>query len=101
MRRETFTTPELVTTRRYILGPPDEGRPGPSDDNDDGDDDDPVLICEGVRVEIGQVVPEVVRLQSTTSVSGKPEKQQSYVLFSGKNSKSSDLIFVMPRADEV
>ena len=48
------------------------------DGDDDCDDDDPVLICEGVRVEIGQVVPEVVRLQSTTSVSGKPEKQQSY-----------------------
>ena len=34
-RRETLTT-ELVTTRRSILGPPAEGRPGPSDD--DGDD---------------------------------------------------------------
>ena len=39
------------------------------DGDDDCDDDDPVLICEGVRVEIGQVVPELVRLQSTTSVS--------------------------------
>ena len=29
-RRETFTTPEMVTTRRSILGPPAEGRPGPS-----------------------------------------------------------------------
>ena len=28
-------TPKLVTTRRSILGPPAEGRPGPSDDNDD------------------------------------------------------------------
>ena len=36
-RRETFTTPELVTTRRSILGPPAEGRPGPSVDYDDGD----------------------------------------------------------------
>ena len=40
-RRETFTTPEMVTTRWSILGPPAEGRPGPSDhDDDDGDDDD-------------------------------------------------------------
>ena len=39
-RRETFTTPELVTTRRSILGPPAEGRPGPCDDNNDNDDDD-------------------------------------------------------------
>ena len=29
-RRETFTTPKLVTTRQSILGPPAEGRPGPS-----------------------------------------------------------------------
>ena len=29
-RRETITTPELVTTRRSILGPPAEGRPGPN-----------------------------------------------------------------------
>ena len=36
-RRETFTTPELVTTRRSILGPPAEGRPGPSDYDDDDD----------------------------------------------------------------
>ena len=36
-RRETFTTPELVTTRRSILGPPAEGRPGPSDYDDDND----------------------------------------------------------------
>ena len=40
---ETFTTPELVTTRRFNLGPPALVRPGPSDDDDDeaaGDDDD-------------------------------------------------------------
>ena len=36
-RRETFTTPELVTTQRSILGPPAEGRPGPSDYDDDDD----------------------------------------------------------------
>ena len=30
VRREIFTTPELVTARRSILGPPAEGRPGPS-----------------------------------------------------------------------
>ena len=30
MRREIFTTPGLVTARRSILGPPAEGRPGPS-----------------------------------------------------------------------
>ena len=29
-RRETFITPELVTARQSILGPPAEGRPGPS-----------------------------------------------------------------------
>ena len=29
-RREMFTTPELVTAQRSILGPPAEGRPGPS-----------------------------------------------------------------------
>ena len=29
-RREIFTTPRLVTARRSILGPPAEGRPGPS-----------------------------------------------------------------------
>ena len=29
-RRETFTTPEMVTTRWSILGPPAVGRPGPS-----------------------------------------------------------------------
>ena len=29
-RREMFTTPELVTTRRSILGPLAEGRPVPS-----------------------------------------------------------------------
>ena len=39
-KRETFTTPKLVTTRRSILGPPAEGRPGPSDDDDDDDDND-------------------------------------------------------------
>ena len=36
-RRETFTTPELVTTRQSILGSPAKGRPGLSDD-DDGDE---------------------------------------------------------------
>ena len=30
----------MVTTRRSILGPPAEGRPGPSDDDEDDDDDD-------------------------------------------------------------
>ena len=30
VRREIFTTPGQVTTRRSILGPPAEGRPGPS-----------------------------------------------------------------------
>ena len=34
-RHETYITPKLVTTRRSILGPPAEGRPGPSDDDDD------------------------------------------------------------------
>ena len=29
-RREIFTIPELVTARQSILGPPAEGRPGPS-----------------------------------------------------------------------
>ena len=29
-RREIFTTPELDTARQSILGPPAEGRPGPS-----------------------------------------------------------------------
>ena len=29
-RREIFTTPRLVTARQSILGPPAEGRPGPS-----------------------------------------------------------------------
>ena len=29
-RHEIFTTPKLVTARRSILGPPAEGRPGPS-----------------------------------------------------------------------
>ena len=29
-RREIFTTPGLVTAPRSILGPPAEGRPGPS-----------------------------------------------------------------------
>ena len=29
-RREIFTTPGHVTARRSILGPPAEGRPGPS-----------------------------------------------------------------------
>ena len=38
-RHETYITPKLVTTRRSILGPPAEGRPGPSDDNYDDDDD--------------------------------------------------------------
>ena len=33
-------TPKLVTTRRSILGPPAEGRPGPSDDNDDNNNDE-------------------------------------------------------------
>ena len=33
-RHETYITPKLVTTRRSILGPPAEGRPGPSDDDD-------------------------------------------------------------------
>ena len=30
VRREIFTSPELVTARRLILGPSAEGRPGPS-----------------------------------------------------------------------
>ena len=38
-RREIFTTPGHVTARRSILGPPAEGRPGPSDYNDDDDND--------------------------------------------------------------
>ena len=38
-RHETYITPKLVTTRRSILGPPAEGRPGPSDHDDDHDDD--------------------------------------------------------------
>ena len=37
-RREIFTTPGDVTARRSILGPPAEGRPGPSDNNDNDDD---------------------------------------------------------------
>ena len=32
-RREIFTTPELVTARPSILGPPAKGRPGPSSSN--------------------------------------------------------------------
>ena len=44
-RRETFTTPKMVTTRRSILGPPAEGRPGPSDDDDDDDDNDYWCLC--------------------------------------------------------
>ena len=39
-RRETFTTPKMVTTRRSILGPPAEGRPGPSDNDNDVDNND-------------------------------------------------------------
>ena len=39
-RHETYITPKLITTRRSILGPPAEGRTGPSDDNDGDDDDD-------------------------------------------------------------
>ena len=39
-RRETFTTPGLVTTRRSILGPPAEGRPGPSGNDNDVDNND-------------------------------------------------------------
>ena len=31
-RREIFTTPRLVTARQSILGPPAEGRSGPSID---------------------------------------------------------------------
>ena len=34
-RHETYITPKLVTTRRSTLGPPAEGRPGPSDDDDE------------------------------------------------------------------
>ena len=30
VRHEIFTTPELVTARRSILGPPAEGQPGTS-----------------------------------------------------------------------
>ena len=41
-RHETYITPKLVTTRRSILGPPAEGRPGPSVDDDDDDDDDDI-----------------------------------------------------------
>ena len=33
-------TPKLVTTRRSTLGPPAEGRPGPSDDYDDDFEDE-------------------------------------------------------------
>ena len=39
-RHETYITPKLVTPRRSILGPPAEGRPGPSDDNNDNDNND-------------------------------------------------------------
>ena len=39
-RHETYITPKLVTTRRSILGPPAEGRPGPSEYDDDDEDDD-------------------------------------------------------------
>ena len=42
-RHETYITPKLVTTRRSTLGPPAEGRPGPSDDDDDH------ITCAQVR----------------------------------------------------
>ena len=42
---ETFTTPGLVTTRRSILGPPAEGRPGPSDDDDDDENILMTMFC--------------------------------------------------------
>ena len=49
-KRETFTTPELVTTQRSILGPPAEGRPGPSGDNCDDDNDyEDVTVDVGIR----------------------------------------------------
>ena len=32
VRHEIFTPPKLITARRSILGPPAEGRPGPSID---------------------------------------------------------------------
>ena len=41
-RHETYITPKLDTTRRSILGPPAEGRPGPSDDNGGGGECDDV-----------------------------------------------------------
>ena len=45
-RHETYITPKLVTTRRSILGPPAEGRPGPSDgNNDDCDDIDLMMMA--------------------------------------------------------
>ena len=41
-RRETFTTPEMVTTRRSFLGPLAKGWLGAGNDNDDDiHDDDP------------------------------------------------------------
>ena len=43
-RHETYRTPKLVTTRRSILGPPAEGRPGPSDNDDDDDDDHGTVV---------------------------------------------------------
>ena len=51
-RHETYITPKLVTTQRSILGPPAEGRPGPSDDDDDDDDDEDGeddVVREGVN----------------------------------------------------
>ena len=55
-RHETYITPKLVTTRRSILGPPAEGRPGPSDD--DEDDDESVGDRRG---DVGQHDPDTSR----------------------------------------
>ena len=59
-RRKNFQSRGLVTTRRSILGPPAEGRPGPSDGiDDDGYDDyvDVMMIMVLVVWSADMIVP--------------------------------------------
>ena len=66
----------MVTTRRSILGPPAEGRPGPSDDNDDDDgdhdgdydddDDDSISPITTIILHIDIIIPTIQTSHHTT-----------------------------------
>ena len=76
-RHETYITPKLVTTRRSILGPPAEGRPGPSDDDDDDDNDVPKRLVGNATL--------VINIKSVTWLRKRPLGPQGQICRCGED----------------